>query len=137
VYIIMIEGKWVRMSNNNVDSNKNNPFQNNNYLIWLLVYMGIGLAISFIIPFPISLGVLLLAFVLINVIRTDRALRKQGIDGIKGLYKSMSPSFANRSNGLDAGGLGYTAIKFYCMNCGHEHRNDACPKCGSKAVKVG
>ena len=137
MYIIMIEGNWVRISNNNVDNNKNNPFQNNNYLIWLLVYMGIGLAISFIIPFPISLGVLLLAFVLINVIRTDRALRRQGIDDIKGLYKSMSPSFANRSNGIDAGGLGYTTIKFYCLNCGYEHRNDACPKCGSKAVKVG
>lgn len=125
------------MSNNNVDNNKNNPIQNNNYLIWLLVYMGIGLAISFIIPFPISLGVLLLVFILLNVYRTDLALRRQGMGGITGLYKSMS-SFTNRSSGSrDAGGLEYTPIKFYCMNCGYEHRNDVCPKCGSKAVKVG
>ncbi len=124
------------MSNNNVDNNKNNPIQNNNYLIWLLVYMGIGLAISFIIPFPISLGVLLLVFVLLNVFRTDRALRRQGIGGIAGLFKSMS-SFTNRSSGRDRGGFEYTPIKFYCMNCGYEHRNDVCPKCGSKAVKVG
>ena len=125
------------MNNINVDNNKNNHFQNHNYLIWLFVYMGIGLAISFIMPFPLSLGVLLFAFVLLNVYRTDRALKKQGRGGIKELYKSMSSSFANRSNGMDAGGVGYTQIKFYCLNCGHEHRNYECPKCGSKAVKVG
>jgi hypothetical protein len=49
----------------------------------------------------------------------------------------MSSSFANRSSGLYAGGVGYNPIKFYCINCGYEHRNDACSKCGSKAVKVG
>ncbi len=124
------------MSNNNVGNNRNNPFQNNNYWSWLLIYMGIGLAISFIVPFPISLGVLLLVFVLINVYRTDRALRRQGRGGIKGLYKSMS-SVANSTSGLGAEGFEYSPIKFYCMNCGCEHRNDACPKCGSKAVKVG
>ncbi len=77
------------MSNNNVNSNKNNLFQNNNYLTWMLLYIGIGLAISFIIPFPISLGVLLLVFILLNVIRTELVLRSQGMGGIKGLYKSM------------------------------------------------
>jgi hypothetical protein len=64
-------------------------------------------------------------------------LTKPDRGGIKGLYKSMSSSFANRSSGLDAGGVGYNPIKFYCINCGYEHRNDACSKCGSKAVKVG
>ena len=125
------------MNNINVDNNKKNQFQNNNYLIWLFVYVGIGLAISFTIPFPLSLGVLLFAFILLNVYRTDCALKKQGRGGIKELYKSMSLSRANRRNGLDAGGVGYTQIQFYCLNCGYEHRNDACPKCGSKAVKVG
>ena len=126
------------MNNNNVGNNKNNPIQINNYLIWMFVYIGIGLAISFILPFPISLGVLFLVLILLNTYRTDLALRKQGKGGIKGLYKSMSSSFANRSNsGLGTAGFEYNPIKFYCMNCGYEHRNDACPKCGSKAVKVG
>ncbi len=125
------------MNNSNVDNNKNNHFQNNNYLIWLFVYMGIGLSISFIVPFPLSFGVLLLVLVLLNVYRTDHALKRQGRGGIKGLYKSMSSSVANRSNGLGTEGIGYAQIRFYCMNCGYEHKNDACPKCGSKAVKVG
>ncbi len=125
------------MNNINVDNNKNNHFQNHNYLIWLFVYMGIGLAISFIVPFPLSFGVLMLVLVLLNVCRTDRALKKQGRGGIKGLYKSMSSSVANRTSGLGTGGFGYAPIKFYCMNCGYEHKNDACPKCGSKTVKVG
>ncbi|MER5176086.1 MAG: hypothetical protein ABJB73_09980 [Candidatus Nitrosocosmicus sp.] len=124
------------MSNNNVDNNKNNSIQNNNYLTWLLVYIGIGFAISFTIPFPISLGVLLLVFILLNIYRTDIALKKQGRGGIKGMYKSML-SRASQSSGLGATGFGYNSIKFYCMNCGYEHKNDACPKCGSKTVKVG
>lgn len=124
------------MSNNNVDNNKNNSIQNNNYLIWLLVYIGFGFAISFIIPFPISIGVLFIGLILLNICRADRALKKQGKGGIKEMYKSMSSS-ANQSSGLGAAGFGYNTIKFYCMNCGYEHKNDACPKCGSKTVKVG
>jgi hypothetical protein len=28
-------------------------------------------------------------------------------------------------------------LRFYCMNCGREHKERACPRCGSKAVRVG
>jgi hypothetical protein len=98
--------------------------------------MGIALAISFLIPFPLSLGVLVLVLVLLNVFRTEFALRRQGMDGIKGLYGSNS-SGADLGSDPGSRGFGYASIKFYCMNCGHEHRNEACPKCGSKAVKVG
>jgi len=124
------------MINNNFDNGKTNPVRNNNYLAWLLVYMGIALAISLIIPFPISLGVMVLLLVLLNVFRTDLALKRQGMDGIKGLYKSMA-SGAGRSSDLGSNGFGYPPIKFYCMGCGYGHKNDSCPKCGSKIVKVG
>ena len=40
-------------------------------------------------------------------------------------------------NSIFGGGLGYSPIKFYCMNCGYEHRENACPKCSSKAVRAG
>jgi hypothetical protein len=124
------------MNNNNVKNNINNLFQNHNHLIWLLVYIGIGIALSFILPFPQSFGVLLLVLIVLNIYRTNRSLKRQGKGGIKGLYKSMTSSIANQSSGFGTG-TGYNPIKFYCINCGYEHKNNACPKCGSKAVKVG
>ncbi len=119
------------MHNLGSKNNNNNKMQNN-YLTWLVIYLAIGFAISFILPLPISLAVLLLVFFLLNIVRTEIALRKSGIGGIKGLYKSVS-SFGNAG----VFGLGgYTPIKFYCMKCGFEHRKTACPKCGSKMVRV-
>jgi DNA-directed RNA polymerase subunit RPC12/RpoP len=28
-------------------------------------------------------------------------------------------------------------LRYYCMNCGDDHREIACPHCGSKAKMVG
>ena len=123
-----------KFDNNDNNHNENQNIRHNNYLIWLFIYMGIGLAISMILPFPISFSVLLLALFLLNILRTELALRKSGIGGIKGLYKSLSSLGVGRNVG---NGFGYSPLKFYCMNCGYEHGENACPKCGSKAVKVG
>jgi hypothetical protein len=114
------------------DNNNKNQMRNN-YLIWLFVYLGIGFAISIIIPFPISIGVMLLVLFLLNIVRTEIALRKTGMGGIKGLYNNSSSFSFRRGN---SNGLVYTPLKFYCMNCGYEHRKVACPKCGSKAVRA-
>ena len=94
------------MINNNVNNGKNYPLRSNNYLIWLLVYMSIVLAISLIVLFPVSLGVSVLVLVLLNVLRTDFALKRQGMDGIKGLYKSMS-SGADRRGNIASNGFEY------------------------------
>ena len=56
---------------------KNNQIQNNDYLIWLIAYIGIGLVISFILPFPISFGIVLVVFFLLNAARTHIALKDQ------------------------------------------------------------
>lgn len=99
--------------------------------------MGIGIALSFILPFPVSFGVLLLVLIVLNIYRTDLTLRRQGKGGIKGLYKSMSSCIANRGSDFGAEDTGFSPIKFYCINCGYEHEDNTCPKCGSKAVKGG
>jgi hypothetical protein len=115
--------------NNNGPNSDNNRIQND-YWKWFLIYIGIGIAISFLIPFPISFAVYLLLFFVLNAVRTDINLRKSGMNGgIRGLYKSLSSGFGN-------GGIGYTPLKFSCMNCGKEHNERACPKCGSTAVRV-
>ena len=132
---------------NNVDGNGNGGNSNRqiqtNYWIWFIGYMGIGLAISFVVPFPLSFGIALLVFFLLNATRTHIVLKRQGMPGgIKDLYKSMGSSLGggNSNNSIFGGvggGIGYSPIKFYCMDCGHEHKESACPKCGSKAVRIG
>ena len=125
------------------DDNKNNKEIQINSWIWLIAYMAIGLAISSVVPFPISFVMALLVFFLLNAVRMHIALKRQGVVGaIKELYKSVSTSFGGDSrnnNGGPFGGdsLAYSPIKFYCMNCGYEHRENACQKCGSKAVRLG
>jgi hypothetical protein len=106
----------------------------------LIAYIGIGLVISSILPFPISFGIALVVFFLLNIARTHIVLKRKGTDGgIKELYKSMSSSLGGRINNgkSPAGSFVYSPIKYYCMNCGYEHRKHLCPKCNSKAVRVG
>jgi hypothetical protein len=112
-------------------SRNNNHQMENNYLIWLLIYFGIGLTVIFIFPFPISLGVFLVTFVILNLIRSEILLRRAKVGGIKGLYKSLS------SLRREFADMKYRQTRFYCMNCGKEHRMVSCPRCGSKIKKVG
>jgi hypothetical protein len=97
-------------------------------LKWMGIYIAIGAVISLILPFPVSLLVALGAFFLLNLIRTRRMLKKAGVD-IKGLFRSFSSASIN--------GGQYSSVKYYCMNCGKEHREIACPNCGSKMKRVG
>ena len=133
---------------NSFGSNSNNDNGNKriqtNYWVWFIAYMGIGLAISFVVPFPLSFGIALLVFFLLNAARTHIALKRQGMPGgIKDLYKSIGSSLGGGSSnnsmfgGVGSGGMGYSPIKFYCMNCGYEHKESACPKCASRAVRAG
>jgi hypothetical protein len=55
-------------------------------------------------------------------------LKKDGVD-IKGLFRSFSSA--------SMGGGQYSPVKYYCMSCGKEHKEIACPNCGSKMKRVG
>ena len=97
-------------------------------LKWMSVYIAMGAALALVLPFPVSLFVALGAFVLLNFIRTRRMLKRTGVD-MKGLFRSFSSASMN--------GGQYTPIKYYCMSCGKEHREIACPNCGSKMKRIG
>ena len=123
------------IGNNNGNGNKQIQ---TNYWVWFIAYMGIGVAISFVVPFPFSLGIALLVFFALNAARTHIILKRHGMPGgLKDMYKSMTSSLGGSWNNSVGAGMGYSPIKFYCMNCGNEHREYACPKCGSKAVRTG
>ena len=126
---------------NNDNNNDGNRQIQSNYWVWLIAYMAIGLAISFVVPFPLSFVMALLVFFLLNAVRMHIALKRQEMPGgIKGLYKSIGSSLGGSRNnsmlGRDAS-MAYSPIKFYCINCGYEHRENSCSKCGSKAVRTG
>lgn len=97
-----------------------------NYWVWFIAYVIIGLAVSFVVPFPISLVMVLLIYFAVNSVRMHIVLKKQGMPGgIKDLYKSMGSSLGDSWNNNmigDGGGMGYSPIKYYCMNCGYEHK---------------
>jgi DNA-directed RNA polymerase subunit RPC12/RpoP len=45
----------------------------------------------------------------------------------------MFGSLSSSMSGNDQQG----PLKYYCMNCGKEHKEIACPNCGSKMKRVG
>jgi hypothetical protein len=100
-------------------------------LKWMGIYVGIGFVISLVLPFPISLVGALGAFLFLNFVRTRRILKRSGID-MKGLFRSFSSASSSSSM------YGYNSpLKYYCMSCGKEHKEIACPNCGSKMKRVG
>ena len=84
-------------------------------------------SISFTISYLISgaLG----AFLLLNYIRARRMLKRAGMKNMKEFFKSLSASSSPTYGG-------YSPIKYYCMSCGKEHKEIACPNCGSKMKRA-
>jgi hypothetical protein len=92
------------------------------------ISIGISLAISVILPFPISLLAIIGIFILLNYYMRKRMMRRMGMGGGGiGMFGSMSPSSI----------FGDISFKYYCMSCGTQHKQAACPKCGSKMKRVG
>jgi hypothetical protein len=101
----------------------------NRQLVWLGIYIGIGLAIVFLLPFPIDLILLIGTMVGMNFIRRRWLMGKYfGGKDIGGLFGSFPSSMTGKQP---------RPLNYYCMNCGKEHNEIACPNCGSKMKRVG
>jgi hypothetical protein len=97
-------------------------------IIWMGVSIGISLTISMLVPFPISLVAIIGVFILLNFYMRKRMMRRIGMgEGGLGMFGSMSPSSM----------VGDSSLKYYCISCGTQHKQAACPKCGSKMKRVG
>jgi hypothetical protein len=81
-------------------------------------------------------------FLLISLYRRQLFLKKLGIKD-KGMRIDINlPDIKNFFQSLPLDTLGSTTsssgqVKYYCMSCGNEHREIACPKCGSKMKRAG
>jgi hypothetical protein len=110
------------------DNNGDIKRYRNRQLVWLGIYMGIGLAIVFLLPFPIDIILLIGTMVGMNFIRRRWLMGKYlGGKNIGGLFGFPSSMTGNQPRPL----------KYYCVNCGKEHKEIACPNCGSKMKRVG
>ena len=115
----------------------NDSLSRKSYLACLFISLGTIVMVSFVLPFPISLVVSLIVILSIIIIRADIALKKAGIGGIKGWYKSLSSLESGSGRDMGINNSLYRPLRFSCMNCGNEHNKTACPKCGSKVVRPG
>lgn len=96
-----------------------------NQLVWIGISFGISITISMLVPFPISLVAIFGIFIIINMYMRRIMIRRMGGMGGGATFGSM---FGGNQN---------SSLKYYCMNCGTQHREISCPKCGSKMKRVG
>jgi predicted RNA-binding Zn-ribbon protein involved in translation (DUF1610 family) len=111
-----------------------------NELKWMAIYLGTASVIIILLPSPADLVLTLMVFLVLGWYRRFLLLRKLGVKNpkrtatgfefkkIKELYKS------NISDSIDHD---QRQVRYYCMKCGNEHREIACPKCGSKMKRAG
>jgi hypothetical protein len=98
-------------------------------LKWLGIFMGIGIILVFLLPFPFDFISVFGLFFVMTYLRTRSMMKRYGGSGrIKDLFGSFSSSTSGYKN---------RPLKYYCMNCGREHSEIACPDCGSKMKRVG
>jgi hypothetical protein len=121
---------------------------NKSSIIWFVIYIGTALAISFIIPFPLSLVFYLGIYLFLQSYRMEsiqkRFYSSVGLNkNIKNKTKKKSPNkFLNSLSNILFNDNLYSQfdpqpLKFICMTCGKEHNQRTCPKCGSNAVRLG
>ena len=73
----------------------NNRSYIGNMFIWLGIYMGIGLAISFVLPLPMSLLAMFGSLIGIDYLRARYMMKKMGITNIRQMFSSVSAPHAN------------------------------------------
>ena len=92
-------------------------------LVWIGISLVISLALSVLLPFPLSL------IAIIGVIIGLTYYQRRKMVGKTGVYGSqMGFMGAEKSSG---------EVNFYCITCGMKHREASCPKCGSKMKRAG
>lgn len=89
-------------------------------MMWIGVSLAISLALSFILPFPISLVAMIGVFLFMTYILRKRQMRRMEL----------------ARSGISAFGTSET-VNYYCMNCGTKHNQSSCPHCGSRMKKAG
>jgi hypothetical protein len=97
-----------------------------NQLVWIGISFGISITISMLVPFPISLVAIFGVFIMLNMYMRKIMIKRMSGLGGGAMFGSTFGGSQNSSS-----------LKYYCMSCGTQHRQIACPNCGSKMKRVG
>jgi len=99
-------------------------------LKWLIIFVVAGIILVFLLPFPFDLISVAGLFLLMTYLRSKSEMKRfGGTGGIRDLFGSFSSSKSNNGQSKP--------LKYYCMSCGKEHSDIACPNCGSKMKRAG
>jgi hypothetical protein len=99
-------------------------------LKWFGLYLCIGLVLVFFLPFPYDFASVLGLFILIIFFRTRSMMIRYGrTRGLRDLFGFLSSSMSGNDQ--------HGSLRYYCMDCGKEHKEIACPNCGSKMKRAG
>jgi hypothetical protein len=132
----------------NLGKNNNLGNFNRSSIVWFIIYIGIALVISIVVPFPISLILYIGIYLLLQTYRIKSIQKRYYYpttmdkgDNNKKNKRHSNKFFNSISNSLFGDNL-YSQfesqpLKFICMNCGKEHSGRSCPICGSTAVRLG
>jgi hypothetical protein len=145
VIITLIFGDTIKMTKLGKNNNVGNF--NRSSIVWLVIYIGIALAISITVPFPMSFILYIGIYLLLQNYRIKSIEKRYYYPSTldKGDNKTKNKRsykfFKSISNTLFGDNL-YSQfesqpLKFICMNCGKEHSGRSCPLCGSSAVRLG
>ena len=103
-------------------------------LTWMGISLAISLAISFILPFPWSLAVIIGIFLLLDFYLIRKANRRmRNGHSENSVFDSLSSLFSSDDDNRAAN----SGLKYYCISCGAQHKQVSCSKCGSKLKKIG
>jgi hypothetical protein len=87
-----------------------------------------GFILLYVLPYPLDFVSITGLFAVTYYLRSRIEMKTfGGKGGIRDLFGSLSSAFNNQ----------YRLLKYYCMQCGKEHKEIACPSCGSKMKKIG
>jgi hypothetical protein len=94
------------------------------------IYIGTGLILVFLLPYPYDFISVFGLFILLTIIRMKSMMKRYGArGGIKDTFSSLSSSMPGNNQSRP--------LRYYCMGCGIEHRETACPNCGPRMKRVG
>ena len=96
-------------------------------MMWIGISLAISLALSFLLPFPLSLITIIGVFLVINYYMRRWQMRRMGM---------MGGSTSGGGFGSLFGGGGGGGVNYACIVCGQRFKGGACPRCGSKMKRA-